>query len=37
VERASACVLLGTVVSMVTLTTLLYVISTGILPYDLFP
>jgi malonate transporter len=37
VERASACVLLGTVVSMVTLTALLYVISTGILPYDLFP
>jgi predicted permease len=37
VERASACVLLGTVVSMATLTALLYVISTGILPYDLFP
>jgi malonate transporter len=37
VERASACVLLGTLVSMVTLTALLYVISTGILPYDLFP
>lgn len=37
VERASACVLVGTVASMATLTMLLYVISTGILPYDLFP
>ncbi|HZH52168.1 MAG TPA: AEC family transporter [Microvirga sp.] len=36
VERASACILIGTLVSMLTLTALLYVISTGILPYDLF-
>src|SRR5918998_419002 len=37
VERASACVLLGTLVSMATLTAFLYVIKTGWLPYDLFP
>lgn len=37
VERASACVLIGTLVSMPTLTALLYVIGTGLLPYDLFP
>jgi predicted permease len=37
VERASACVLVGTVASMVTLTALLFVIRTGILPYDLIP
>jgi predicted permease len=37
VERASACVLLGTLVSMVTLTAFLYVIKTGVLPHDLFP
>ncbi|MBF9234557.1 AEC family transporter [Microvirga alba] len=37
VERASACVLIGTLVSMATLTVLLYVISIGALPYDLFP
>lgn len=37
VERASACILIGTLVSMATLTALLYVIGTGILPYDLFP
>jgi malonate transporter and related proteins len=37
VERASACVLIGTLASMVTLTALLYVINTGMLPYDLFP
>jgi predicted permease len=37
VERASACVLVGTVASMVTLTALLFVIRTGILPYDLLP
>ncbi|MCB5177390.1 AEC family transporter [Microvirga lenta] len=37
VERASACVLIGTLVSMVTLTGLLYLVSTGILPYDLLP
>jgi malonate transporter and related proteins len=36
VERASACVLLGTLLSMVTLTAFLYVIKTGWLPYDLF-
>jgi predicted permease len=37
VERASACVLIGTVASMFTLTALLYFIKTGTLPYDLFP
>jgi malonate transporter len=37
IERASACVLLGTVVSMVTLTAFLYVIKTGRMPHDLFP
>jgi malonate transporter and related proteins len=36
VERASACVLIGTVASMFTLTALLYFIKTGALPYDLF-
>jgi malonate transporter len=38
VERASACVLIGTLASMVTLTAVLYITTrTGILPYDLFP
>jgi hypothetical protein len=37
VERASACVLLGTVVSMVTLTAFLWLVKTGTLPVDLFP
>lgn len=38
VERASACVLIGTLVSIVTLTAVLYLTTkTGILPYDLFP
>jgi hypothetical protein len=38
VERASACVLLGTLVSMLTLTGVLYVTTkTGLVPYDLFP
>ncbi|HEY8383556.1 MAG TPA: AEC family transporter [Microvirga sp.] len=37
VERASACVLLGTLVSMVTLTGFLFVIKTGLLPHDLIP
>jgi predicted permease len=37
VERASACVLIGTVASMLTLTGLLYFIQTSALPYDLFP
>jgi malonate transporter len=36
VERASACVLMGTLASIVTLTGVLYLIKTGILPYDLF-
>jgi malonate transporter and related proteins len=36
VERASACVLIGTIASMFTLTALLYFIKTGALPYDLF-
>jgi malonate transporter len=38
VERASACVLVGTLVSMFTLTGVLYLTTkTGALPYDLFP
>ncbi len=38
VERASACVLVGTLASMFTLTGALYLTTkTGILPYDLFP
>jgi predicted permease len=37
VERASACVLLGTIVSMVTLTAFLWLVKTGTLPVDLFP
>ena len=37
VERASACVLIGTLASMVTLTGLLLLIRLGALPYDLFP
>ena len=37
IERASACVLIGTVASMLTLTAVLYLIKTGTLPYDLFP
>ncbi|GGK50142.1 AEC family transporter [Salinarimonas ramus] len=36
VERASACVLVGTVASVVTLTGFLWLIETGILPHDLF-
>jgi malonate transporter len=36
-ERASACVLIGTLVSMVTLTAFLWLIKTGRMPYDLFP
>ena len=37
VERASACVLLGTLVSMVTLTAFLWLIKTGRMPADLLP
>jgi predicted permease len=37
VERASACVLLGTMASMVTLTAFLWFIKTGRMPADLFP
>jgi predicted permease len=37
VERASACVLVGTLASMLTLTGLLLLIRLGTLPYDLFP
>ncbi|MXQ10820.1 AEC family transporter [Microvirga makkahensis] len=38
VERASACVLIGTLASIVTLTGVLYLTTkTGIVPYDLFP
>lgn len=36
VERASACILVGTLVSMVTLTTFLWLIKTGTMPADLF-
>ena len=37
IERASACVLLGTLCSMLTLTAILYLTTTGILLHDLFP
>jgi malonate transporter and related proteins len=37
VERASASVLITTCVSVVTVTVLLYLITTGMLPPDLFP
>lgn len=37
VERASACVLIGTVVSVFTLTGFLWLIRTGLMPHDLFP
>ena len=37
VERASACVLIGTLASMVSLTGLLLLIRLGLVPYDLFP
>jgi malonate transporter len=37
VERASACVLIGTLVSMATLTGFLWLVKTGIMPHDLFP
>jgi predicted permease len=37
VERASACVLVGTLVSMVTLTAILWFIKTGRMAPDLFP
>jgi predicted permease len=37
VERASACVLLGTLASAVTLTAFLWFIRTGRMPADLFP
>ena len=37
VARASSMVLVSTIVSVFTVTTLLYFISTGILPHDLFP
>jgi malonate transporter and related proteins len=37
VERASACVLLGTLASMVTLTAFLWFIKTGRMPADLVP
>lgn len=37
IERASACILVGTVVSMVTLTGFLWLIKTGRMVADLFP
>jgi predicted permease len=37
VERASACLLIGTLLSMVTLTAFLWFIKTGRMPHDLFP
>jgi predicted permease len=37
VERASACILTGTVVSVITLTACLWLVKTGNLPADLFP
>jgi malonate transporter and related proteins len=36
-ERASACILVGTIVSMVTLTLVLFLTKTGRVPVDLFP
>jgi len=37
IERASACVLIGTIASTITLTAFLFLIRTDRLPYDLFP
>jgi malonate transporter len=37
IERAAACILVGTLVSMVTLTGFLWLIKTGRMPHDLFP
>lgn len=37
VERASACILVGTIVSMFTLTSFLWLVKSGTLPADLFP
>jgi predicted permease len=37
VERASACILVGTVVSTVTLTGFLWLVKTGRMPADLLP
>lgn len=37
VERASACILVGTIVSMVTLTGFLWLVKTGRMAADLFP
>lgn len=37
VERASACILVGTIVSTVTLTGFLWLVKTGRMPTDLFP
>jgi predicted permease len=37
VERASSGVLIGTIVSVVTVTGLLYLIGAGLIPHDLFP
>jgi predicted permease len=37
VERASACVLTGTLASMATLTAFLWLTKTGRMPFDLFP
>lgn len=36
VERASSAILIGTIVSVLTVTALLYAISTGFLPYEAF-
>lgn len=37
VERASSSILLGTVISVVTLTSVLYLVTNDMVPYDLFP
>jgi hypothetical protein len=37
IERASACILVGTIVSMVTLTGFLWLVKTGRMAADLFP
>ena len=36
VERASSCILLGTIASVISVTALLYAISSGMMPYRLF-
>ena len=37
VERASSAILMGTLVSMITLTTLMFLVANAMIPADLFP